>query len=238
MKVIPILCAAVVTLAFATVCPVSRAVIIDNFQNSMAPINTGLGVSTIAGPAMHTDSSVAGVLGGTRVTSIGELPATPPGFNYATVFIDPSDSNVLIAAASVPTVDYFVNLRYDGVGGTGLNRDLSLDTRLVVDFASTPAMVQTPVTLQLVSGLGGPVMMDDFIASKAPGPGALVIDFSGFDVDLTDIDVINLYFDPVENGGFVLNDIQAVPEPVSLLAWTGLLPLGLVVRRRRNRCSA
>lgn len=213
---------AIVSLLCLGVAGVSQALVIDDFS-------TGDFVATFSSDSNSSFSgNAATVPGGSRYWEI-EHQSNPFGMEtkmeVGNGFLYQSVSPLTDAAGAVAYGHF-------NIFGSDLNIDLSAYDAITVDVLFNDLSADFRLDI-FVTGTGwvsgglhnvGPVSFGS--------PVTVVLPFSELGISMADVDGIAIRWDGVMANDIVLDNIQAVPEPVSL----GVLAvgLGLVARRRRK----
>jgi len=206
----------------------ANALVIDDFT-------TGAYSNTIQSGTVIA-SQAGGMLGGERDTLMS-VTNSPFNLNF-TVTIQ----NGLAAISNDVSVDSMFGLDYDGAGdetggnvfaaGPGLgNLDFSSFDRLRFNFIHNDLNLHLRVE---ISTYGQGMSFGDFVVGPQQSPFTYDVLFSSLSggADFADVDRITIYFDGLPSADFALRDIQAVPEPATLVALIAGLG-GLLARRKR-----
>lgn len=214
------------------------AILIDNFSDvtgsgSTLTINVESLPTPTASSITVAQSGLTGVIGGSRSLTIERTATTGTGVRRVTGEI--SDlAPAFFEYTSSTGADGFALLAYGT--SSDLNYNFLSESGFIIDFDGYDAPNGNPlvVTIELVSSAGS----GSATANLTTNGGQVQIDFSNAGyaaVDFSDIDKINVKFDPNRGGDFEVNKITtvtAVPEPSSA-ALLGLGGLALILRRKK-----
>ena len=113
-----------------------------------------------------------------------------------------------------------------------MNLDMTSNFLVNVEFRSNDLVQPMSVTLY-TNGVANSFTRSAVISAgiMSGSPVTYQFDFSADAASLGDVDGIKFYFDPAAGGDFSLNGINAVPEPMSIVA----LSLGAIALLRRRK---
>lgn len=117
---------------------------------------------------------------------------------------------------------------------TDLNADFSSEDRLQLGFLSNDLDLGLTVEFRSSSVGGGTWFSENYIVLTNLNSFNFDVMFSDFPgMDFSDVDQIVFTFSPAPSGDFTLTQIEAVPEPATMLA-LGAGLAALAARRRRK----
>lgn len=223
MKSLGILCLVVVATT-------AQALMIDDFS-------TGAINDSISAGSGSTYTAALGAVGGNRYVYHDVLDGNPLGLSHSTIVatgpgIFASDSKTLVDAYT--TIKYGSNA--SGVfGAFDMNLNFSSFDRIRLNVLSNdqPTSIRVGVgnntngfRFQTINLAGGPALVPQTVDFLFTG-------FTGGSFNFGDVDRIEIVIDTTASGDFVLDSVEAVPEPASMIA-LGLGAAALVARRKRN----
>ena len=219
-----------VVAAASLLCAVSArgGMVIDDFSAVADPTPWPASI-TSATVLAKFETGLAGVLGGTRLTTLSGFAFDIEGLDEVRANIVPK-FGVFDYASSVGA-DGDLRIAYVGV----FEADLSGDAFIQIDFAGFDLGSATPMPVTVTLGHGALTASLTHVLTGA-GPQNVAFNLSEFNnisaVDLTSIDAMLFEFGPGAGGDFRIGGISSVvPEPTTLVML--IAGAGAILFRRR-----
>lgn len=207
----------------------SASIIIDNFVGISSPSHWPVIQFTI-GNSIVTETSVPGVLGGTRQSIIFGESFSSPGVDNNIVSIELGELNFTSTAGA----NGDLTLRYAGASGD-LGVNFSAETGIQITFNSFNfnGGVAVPIAVVLNDGFNSATGNLSLTSAGAQTLGFNFASFIGIgSLDLSSINSVLVLINGSTGGAYVISEIAVVPAP-GMLALMGVA--GLASRRRRRR---
>jgi hypothetical protein len=206
----------------------SQAMTIDDFMTGS--YNSG----AIVSGTVNSWTSAGSAIGGIRYQSLSVISNPLGGDAKCRVITAPGVLDV--SSDSDVDIDYTLGYGYAAsstlVGSNPLNSNFTSIPIIDLNFRTNDLTL--PVTVILYTN-GGANSFSRTVNVNAgifsASPLSYQFDFTADAASLGDVDGIKIYFDPAAGGDFSLNGIQAVPEPMSVLA----VSLGAIALLRRRK---
>ncbi|MCZ6834148.1 MAG: hypothetical protein O7G85_00085 [Planctomycetota bacterium] len=211
-------------------------IVIDDF-NSVGDPNPWPAFQTSLGNNLITEVNLAGVLGGTRQTTVfgGSFVS---GSDLISARIDSGQLSYNSTSGAIGALGLF----YSGFPG-GLMQDFSNETGIRIDFAeygfSGENAGKGPITNLTVDIFNGSNNASLSRSISSFGAQSVFFDFNLFSgiefLNMNEINRISISINPLDSGlDFVLNSIKTVTIPTpGVLAMMGMAGLASMRRRRR-----
>lgn len=194
-------------------------IMIDNFSDGARSVIIKSGFE------LHHDAAT--VIGGTRSVYV-EVFSNPLNQDYSVHVADPAGFAI---GNSGTLVDGYVELAYLL---NDLNADMSGEDRFRFSFLSNDLPMDFRVWVRSSSSNGGAWQFQDYVIGANLNAFDYDVFFSDFaTTDFSDIDGLAFDFLTSPSGDFALTQIEAVPEPATMLA-LGAGLAALAARRRRK----
>lgn len=188
--------------------------VIDDFSDVSTPTPWPLSITSPNVLAV-TETSLTGVVGGTRLTTLSGFVFLLEGLDRVRATVAPN-FGVLDYASSVGG-DGDLRLAYVG----DFSADLSGDQFIQIDFSGFDLGMGVPMPVTVTIGHGAVTASLTHLLTEV-GSQSLAFNFSEFTgisaVDLTSISAMDFRFDPAAGGDFRIGGISSVvPEPTTLV---------------------
>lgn len=207
----------------------AHAVIVDDFMTGS--YNSG----AITSGTLNAWTPAANALGGIRFQSLTVVSNPLGGDAKCRVITSPGVLDV--STDSDVDVNYTLGYGYASSSTTPASGPLNLNftSNFLINLDFRTNDLTQPVTLTLYTNGGASSYtrtMNISAGILSATPLVYQFDFSTDAANLGDVDGIKIFFDPAAGGDFSLNSVQAVPEPMSIVA---ISLGGLVLLRRRKK---
>ena len=206
----------------------AHATMIDDFMTGS--YNSG----AISAGTVNSWTGAASALGGNRYQSLSVITNPLGGDAKCRVITTPGVLDV--SSDSDVDIDYTLGYGYANsstvVASNPLNFNFMSIPIIDLNFRTNDLTLPVTVTLYTNGGANSFSRSVNINAGIFSGsPLSYQFDFTSDAASLGDVDGIKIYFDPAAGGDFSLNGIQAVPEPMSLIA----LSLGAAALIKRSK---
>jgi hypothetical protein len=214
-------------LLFASTVAVGHAIVIDDFSSGV------LNESIDSGSLVLTQ--VGTMASGER--DVEMMVVSNPQNQFFDLNINTNGSGLSIVSSGFNMVSSF-SLQYDVVGDevTGSGQSLNNPGSGIPVLSTTDSVIRInflgndlPLTVTGTLRSGNSVL-ENVVAVKAPGAGALDLVFSG-SIGAADSITVNFVTSP--SGDYAISSIETVPEPASM-AIMALGLVGVAARRRKK----
>lgn len=216
-------------LGLMTLAALSQALVIDDFS-------TGAINDSISTGSNVTHTAAASAVGGFRNVYHDVFDGNPLGLSHSTIV---ATGPGIFASDSKTQVDAYTIIRYgsnaSGIfGAFDMNLDFSSFDRIRLNVLSNdqPSSIRIGVgnntdgfRFQTIALAGGAPLVPQTVDFLFSG-------FTGGTFNFGDVDRIQIDIDTNASGDFVLDSVEAVPEPASMIA-LGLGVAALVSRKRK-----
>ena len=199
---------------------------VDDFSDGV----TDLTVYDGAASDSDSDAGLSGVIGGQRDVDV----VWTEGPGDVTVRINFRSFSSFVAFAEGPATTGEVTLGYGGGGDLGADlTDSGANDRLRMTFNTADILGEIDITVE-TSGVGSSAWSGSTPAGINNVDTTFDVLFSAFagSADFSDVDAIEIVIAGGHNGDYVIKDVGAVPEPMTV----SVLALGataMLIRRRR-----